>query len=88
MLSIFAKRTCIATLLIAIFVSTSPNFGLALSAVVCLGAWIACGEAFCSKDYGWASLFLAVALSLSTVLLAPFHSTTVSCSISSAWHCS
>ena len=71
MLSIFAKRAAIAALLIAIFVSTSQSFGLVLSAVVCLGAWIACGEAFRSTDYTWASLFLAVALTFSMVLLTP-----------------
>ena len=74
MLSIFAKRAAIAALLIAIFVSTSQSFGLVLSVVVCLGAWIACGEALRSRDYAWASLFLAVALTFSTVLLTPLAS--------------
>src|SRR5690348_6486157 len=71
MLSIFAKRASIAALLIAIFVSTSQSFGLVLSLVVCLGAWIVCGEAFRSAEYGWASLFLTMALGFSTLLFAP-----------------
>ena len=71
MLSIFAKRAAIAALLIAIFVSTSQSFGLVLSAVVSLGAWIACSEAFRSAEYAWASLFLTMALGFSTLLLAP-----------------
>ena len=71
MLANFVKRTAIAALLIAVFVSTSPKFGLLLSGVVCLGAWIGCGEAFRLKEYGWSSLFLMVALVFSTVFLAP-----------------
>ncbi len=67
----FVKRTAIAALLIAVFVSTSSRFGLLLCGIVSLGAWIACGEAFRSREYGWASLFLIVALSFSTLFLAP-----------------
>lgn len=71
MLANFVKRAAIAALLIAVFVATSPKFELLLSGVVCLGAWIACGEAFRSREYGWASLFLMVALIFSTLFLAP-----------------
>ena len=71
MLANFVKRAAIAALLIAVFVSTSSQFGLLLSGIVCFGAWIACGEAFRLKEYGWSSLFLMVALIFSTLFLAP-----------------
>lgn len=71
MLANFVKRAAIAALLIAVFVSTSPQFGLLLSGIVCLGAWITCGEAFRLKEYGWSSLFLMVALIFSALFLAP-----------------
>jgi hypothetical protein len=70
MLANFVKRSAIAALLIAIFVSTSPKIGLLLCGIVCFGAWIACGEAFRSKEYGWSSSFLIVALVFSTLFLA------------------
>jgi hypothetical protein len=69
MLSNFIKRASIAAL--PIFVSTSSSFGLVLSAVVCLGACFACREAYRSAEYGWLSLFVAVALIFSTPFLAP-----------------
>ena len=65
------KRTAIAALLIVVFVSTSPRVGLLLCGIVSLGAWVTCGEAFRSREYGWASLFLIVALIVSTPFLAP-----------------
>lgn len=67
----FVKRTAIAALLIVVFVSTSPRVGLLLCGIVSLGAWVTCGEAFRSREYGWASLFLIVALIVSTPFLAP-----------------
>ena len=70
MLATFLRQAAIAALLIAIFVSTSPNFARLLSLVVCLTALIVCGEAFRSKEHGWASLFLLVALIFSTLFLA------------------
>ena len=66
----FVKRTAIAALLIVVFVSTSPRVGLLLCGIVSLGAWVTCGEAFRSREYGWASLFLIVALIVSTPFLA------------------
>ena len=69
MLANFVKRSAIAALLIAIFVSTSPKIGLLLCGIVCSGAWIACGEAFRAKEYGWSSSFLIVALIFSTLFL-------------------
>jgi|SRR5690349_22720418 len=71
MLANFAKRTAIAALLIAVFVSTSPRFGLLLCGIVSLGPWITCGEAFRSKEYGWSSSFLVMALFFTTFFLAP-----------------
>ena len=71
MLANFVKRTAIAALLIAVFVPMSPKIGLLLCGIVSLGAWITCGEAFRSRQYGWASLFLMVALIFSTLFLAP-----------------
>jgi hypothetical protein len=71
MLSNFMKRASIAALLIAIFVSTSSRFGLMLSAVLGLGACVACGEAYRSTEYGWASLFLVAGLIFCTAFLAP-----------------
>src|SRR5690242_19805843 len=70
MLANFVKWAAIAALLIAIFVSTSPKIGLLLCGIVSFGAWIVCGEAFRSKEYGWSSLFLMVALIFSTLFLA------------------
>lgn len=71
MLANFMKRAAIAALLIAVFVSTSPKIGLLLCGIVSLGAWITCGEAFRSKEYGWSSSFLIVALIFSTLFLTP-----------------
>src|SRR2546423_6157398 len=71
MLANSMKRASIGALLIAIFVSTSPKFGLLLSGIVCLGALIASGDAFRSREYRWALLFLAAALIFSTLSLAP-----------------
>ena len=74
MISNFMKRASIAALLIALFISTSPRVGLGLSAIVCLGTWIACGEAFRATEYAWASLFLIVALIFGALFLAPLPS--------------
>jgi len=71
MLANSMKRASIGALLIAIFVSTSPKFGLLLSGIVCLGALIASGDAFRSREYRWALLFLAAALIFSALSLAP-----------------
>lgn len=71
MLANFVKLAAISALLIAVFVAASPKFELLLSGVVCLGAWIAGGEAFRSREYGWASLFLMMALIFSALFLAP-----------------
>jgi hypothetical protein len=70
MLANFMKRAAIAALLIAVFVSTSPKIGLLICGTVSLGAWIACGEAFRSREYGWSSSFLIAALIFSTLFLA------------------
>lgn len=66
-----AKRAAIAALLIAVFVSTSPRYALLLCGIVSLGAWITCGEAFRSREYGWSSSFLVMALLFSALFLAP-----------------
>lgn len=71
MLSNFLKRASIAALLIALFVSTSSKFGFALSLVPCIGACIAGGEALRAKEYGWASLFLTVAMIFNPVFPLP-----------------
>ena len=70
MLANLGKRAAIAALLIALFVSTSATFELLLCGIVSFGAWIACGEAFRSKEYGWSSMFLMGALIFSTLFLA------------------
>lgn len=66
-----AKRAAIAALLIAVFVSTSPRYALLLCGIVSLGARITCGEAFRSREYGWSSSFLVMALLFSALFLAP-----------------
>jgi hypothetical protein len=75
MLANFVKRFAIAALLIAVFVSTSPKVGLLLCGIISLGAWIACGEAFRAKEYGWSSSFLIVALIFSTLFLGTLPQT-------------
>ena len=69
MLANFMKRGSIMALLIAVFVSTSPKIGLLLCGIISLGAWITCAEAFRSREYGWSTSFLVVALAFSTLFM-------------------
>ncbi|PYY16899.1 MAG: hypothetical protein DMG61_03465 [Acidobacteria bacterium] len=71
MLSNFLKWAAIAALLIAVFVSTSSKFGFALSLVPCIGACIVGGKALRAREYGWAGLFLMVALIFNPVFPLP-----------------
>jgi uncharacterized membrane protein YccC len=62
MLPIFMKRASLGALLIAVFVSTSPDLQRALLVIICLAACAAFWQSLQWKEYGWASLFAAVAV--------------------------
>jgi len=71
MLAKLMKQASVMALLIAIFVSTSPKIGLLLCGIVSLGAWIACGDAFRVREYGWSTSFLVVVFSTFFLAMLP-----------------